>query len=293
MDVIAPQAPAVSGAVPVKRAWKYALACATRSFIAALILLTGGAARLGWPSLYRTQTVLMRGKEQVVLVYEPRPGLPQRAFQVIVTSGDLGWVGLSVDIAEHLQAEGYRVVGFNSRAYLSSFTGKESKLAPEEVSADLHSLLDWADSSGQSPQAFVLTGVSEGAGLNVLAAGQMPPTPVLKGIIALGLPRETTLGWRWTDFPMWVTKRNPREPLTGTSAYLRQLKVPLVMIHSTHDEWDSLETARNMFALAPGPKRFIAVDASNHRFSDKVSQVLSQIDSSLAWMEDPGLQPVP
>ncbi len=255
-----------------------------RGLLIVLALLSAVAARFGWPASYRTENLLLRSKTQSVAVYDPRPDSQRRAFQVVVTSGDLGWIGLSADIAEHLQANAYRVIGFNSRAYLSSFTTRDSALKPEDVSEDLRTLLGWAASSPASVHAFVLIGVSEGAGLSVVGAGQLPQLQTLKGVIALGLPRETTLGWRWTDFPMWVTKRNPREPLTATSTYLSQLRTPFVMIHSTHDEWDPIESARAMFALAPEPKKFFAIAASNHRFSDRLPEVLTQIDSALAWM---------
>lgn len=257
------------------------------------VFMTVALSRFAVPASSRTEMVLIRGKAQPVVVCDPPSGLPKRGFQVVVTSGDMGWVGLPVNIAEHACAEGYRVIGFNARAYLSSFTGRETSLKPEELPGDLQTLLDWAASAQGAPSSFVLIGVSEGAGLNVVAAGQMQSSRRVIGMITLGLPYRTSLGWRWTDFPMWVTKKDPREPLTDTGLYLSRLQVPLVMIHSTHDEWDSIDLARIMFTLAPGPKNFIAIAASNHRFSDKLPEVLSQIDSSLRWLANPAASKAP
>ncbi len=42
---------------------------------------------------------------------------------------------------------------------------------------------------------------------------------------------------------------------------------------------------RGIFDLAPDPKRFIAVDASNHRFSNKTPEVLSLLDTHIPWIE--------
>jgi hypothetical protein len=230
---------------------------------------------------------MIRGKAQSVLIYDPPPGSPQRPFQVLITSGDVGWIGLPAETAEHLHLRGYRVVGFNARAYLSSFTTRGAALEVDKIPADFRTLFDWTASSQSAyPASIVMVGVSEGAGLDVLAAGQPPFPPQCKGIIALGLPRKTTLGWRWIDFPMWVTKRDPNEPLAETEPFLRHIRAPLVMIHSSRDEWDSIDVARRMFDQAPEPKRFLAIDASNHRFSDKVPEVLSQIDASLIWLEN-------
>lgn len=241
----------------------------------------------------RTESLTIRDKVQTVEIYDPAPDSHPQPFQVVVSAGDLGWIGLPVSIAEHLSALGYRVIGFNSRAYLSSFTERRTRLIPDELPGDLQTLLDWAASAEGYPSSFVLVGVSEGAGLNVVAAGQRPFAPRCKGIIALGTPWTTTLGWRWTDFPMWVTKKDPNEPLVDTEPYLRQVKVPIVMIHSTHDEWDSIDTAHQMFAQIPDPKKFVSIDANNHRFSDKMPEVMSSIESSLRWLENPAALQTP
>ena len=235
-----------------------------------------------FPAAYHTETIDMRGKPQSLAIYDPPAGA-RHPFQVVVTSGDLGWIGLSVDVAEYARNKGYRIVGFNARAYLSSFTGNNLELKESDVPGDYTVLLDWAARSGAG--AAVLVGVSEGAGLALLAVGQGQPGTRCKGIVALGLPEKTSLGWRWTDFPMWITKKDPKEPMADTRPCMSRLKVPLVMIHSTRDEWDPIERIKDLFVLAPDPKRFIAVDAANHRFSDRVPQVLEHLWASLQWIE--------
>ncbi len=235
----------------------------------------------------RTETIAIRGKDQSLTIYDPAAGSPQRPFQVIVTSGDLGWVGLSVDIAEHLQKAGYRTIGFNARAYLSSFTGKGISLNASDIPGDYRTLINWAISQKAGPAAFAIVGVSEGAGLAVIGMSEPSSNAFCKGIVALGLPGLTSLGFRWSDFTMWITKREPREPMAETRAYLPKLRNPLFMIHSTHDEYDSLSKAAEMYQLVPEPKRFVPIDAVNHRFSDKVPEVLGQIDQALQWFQNP------
>ncbi len=256
-------------------------------FILAAVLLPDS---LGLVASSRTETVTMRGKAQSLTVYDPAPDSPRRLFQVIVTSGDLGWVGLSVDIAEHLQKEGYRTIGFNARAYLSSFTGRDVSLRESDIPVDYRAILDWANTQGGGPTTFVMVGVSEGAGLAVIGMSEGSSSSFYKGIVALGVPGLTSLGFRWTDFTMWITKREPREPMADTRAYLPKIRVPFFMIHSTHDEYDSLAKAKEMYQLVPVPKRFVAIDAVNHRFSDKVPEVLAQIDKALQWFQNPAAE---
>jgi pimeloyl-ACP methyl ester carboxylesterase len=235
----------------------------------------------------RSATITLRGKSQALEVYDPASGAPPRPMQIILTSGDVGWVGLPVNIAEHLQRIGYRVIGFNARAYLASFTGKDRALDPNAIPDDYRSIVNWALSKPAFPAAVSMIGVSEGAGLAVIGMSRPDSIASCRGVVALGLPARTSLGWRWTDFTMWITKKDPNEPQAETRAYLPRLRCPLVMIHSTHDEWDSIDSAKEMYQFHPGPKDFIAVDAVNHRFSDKVPEVLSTLAHSLEWLQNP------
>jgi pimeloyl-ACP methyl ester carboxylesterase len=241
----------------------------------------------GLAASYSTATITIRGKTQSLVVYDPPPGAPRRPFQVIVTSGDIGWLGLPVDLAEYSQKLGFRTIGFNARAYLSSFSGRNEHLVEREIPGDYQVLVDWARSNPAFPRDVVVIGVSEGAGLSVLGMMQQSLLKGCKGVIALGMPVRTSLGWHWTDFPMWITKKDPREPQAETRAYLHDLKVPLVMIHSTRDEWDPIESARALYNIHPGPKRFISVDAVNHRFSDRIPEVMGHIERSFEWLQNP------
>ncbi len=241
---------------------------------------------LGLAASYTTASISIRGKAQSLAVYDPAAGSPSRPFQIIVTSGDLGWIGLSVDVAEHARSLGFRTIGFNARAYLSSFTSRSEHLDERDIPADYQALIAWARSDPAYPKDVVLVGVSEGAGLSVLGLGQSREVSGCRGVIALGMPVTTSLGWHWTDFPMWITKKDPREPQAETRQFLPDLNVPLVMIHSSKDEWDSIDHARDLYGLYRGPKRFIAVDAANHRFSDKIPEVMDHLSQSLQWLQN-------
>ena len=249
--------------------------------LAALLLL--GAAQGGG---HRNMRVYLHGKPLSIRIYDPPPGAPKRPVQVLVVSGDLGWLAISADVPDRLQAEGYRVIGLNAQSYEVAFTGPHgAHLEPSQIPGDFDTIMEAASVDTTFPAAFVAIGVSEGSGLAVLAMGQPGASRLCAGVIALGLPVHTALAWRWTDFPSWITKAEPNEPLADTEDYLARLTVPLVVIHSIHDEYDAIERVRAMVGTVPVPKRFFPVDAPNHRFSRRGRQVQALVDSSIVWLD--------
>src|ERR671922_73300 len=69
------------------------------------------------------EPVIIRGRPQVLHLYGARGGTP-----IIVSSGDGGWIHLGPHVAEFLSTRGFYVIGFDVRAYLSSFTTADSTL---------------------------------------------------------------------------------------------------------------------------------------------------------------------
>src|SRR5215208_3195898 len=127
------------------------------------------------------QTVTIRGRSQSLHVYGVRGG----GTPFIVSSGDGGWIHLGPHVAEILAASGHFVIGFDVKAYLESFTGSGT-LRSEDVTGDYRVLVDFAaKGAGGKP---ILIGVSEGAGLSVLAAVDPQVKSAIAGVIGLGLP---------------------------------------------------------------------------------------------------------
>jgi len=222
--------------------------------------------------------ISIRGKVQELHLYGTRGAIP-----IILSSGDLGWAGLVAHTAEFLESRGYYVIGFNSKAYLSSFTTGKSTLSPQSVPGDYAVLLDYAEQGSAAKP--VLAGVSEGAGLSVLAATSLSIKSRIQGVLGLGLPDENELGWKWQDFTIWITKKTPKEPGFMVEDIIGKMSpVPLAEIHSTHDEFLPLDKAKAMFALALDPKKMWIIEASNHRFSDNRSELDRCILEALAWI---------
>jgi hypothetical protein len=223
--------------------------------------------------------VTIRGKEQELQLYGTRGSPP-----ILLSSGDLGWAGLVVHVAEHLSSAGYFVIGFNSRSYLSGFTSKSGTLTAQDVPKDYGVLVEFALKDSRVKP--ILAGVSEGAGLSVLAATRAEVKGNVLGVLALGLPNQNELGWKWQDATIWITKRAPDEPGFMVADIIANVSpLPLAEIHSTHDEFLPLDKAKAMFALAGEPKKMWTIEASNHRFGDNREELDRRILEALAWIK--------
>ena len=223
------------------------------------------------------QTVAIRGHQQSLYIYGSPRGEP-----VIVSSGDGGWIHLGPHVAEFLATRDFFVIGFDVKRYLSSFTSERSTLRPEEEPADYRVLADVATkATGRKP---ILIGVSEGAGLSVLAATDTATKADITGVIGLGLPDMSELAWRWKDSLIYLTHRAPNEPVFSAAAIVERVApLPLAAIHSTHDEFVPVTEVERVLKAAHEPKRLWIVNASNHRFSDNLDEFDRQLLEAIAW----------
>lgn len=232
-----------------------------------------------------TDTVVIRGRPQTVHLYGSRgSGDP-----VIVSSGDGGWIHLGPDVAETLAAHGFFVVGFDTKAYLEAFTSGQATLRLEDEPGDYRILADYAASGGHArqgpPARPILVGVSEGAGLSVLAATDAKTRQAIAGVIAVGLPRVNELGWRWKDSLIYITHRAPNEPtFTSASVVSRLASMPLAAIHSTQDEFASVKDVQKILESANEPKTLLIVKAADHRFSGNLSDLHQRLLEAVDWV---------
>jgi hypothetical protein len=205
------------------------------------------------------------------------------ARPVIVSSGDGGWIHLGPHVAQLLAAHGCFVVGFDVKAYLTGFTDGTKTLHAEDEPSDLRTISDYANQ--YSPSKPILIGISEGAGLSVLAASDSITQRSIAGVIAIGLPDRNELAWRWRDSLIYLTHGIPNEPTFSAASLIGKVSpLPLAMVHSTHDEFVPLTDAQRMRALSGDPKRLWVVDASDHRFSNTLSEFDRSLLAALDWV---------
>ena len=227
-----------------------------------------------------TATLKIRGRDQVLRIYGTRGGDP-----IVVSSGDGGWIHLGPDAARFLEARGFFVVGFDVRAYLAGFTSGKVTLRAEDAPADYRVLAEFASrGTGKKP---ILVGVSAGAGLSVLAATDPLAKSAFAGVVAVGLPARTELGWRWRDYVIYVTHDVPNEPTFGAAELVGKVApLPLAVIHSTHDEFLSLGDVEQLLRGARPPSRLWIVAASDHRFSDNLAEFDRRLAEAIDWIGD-------
>lgn len=226
-----------------------------------------------------TATLSIRGRAQTLHLYGSRGGTP-----VIVSSGDGGWIHLGPHVASVLAGQGCFVVGFDVKAYLSSFTSGAAVLRPDDEPGDYRALAEFAAKG--SVQKPVLIGVSEGAGLSLLAATDPATRDAIAGVLGLGLPDITELGWRWKDAIIYITHQSPSEPTFSTAAFAaRVAPAPLAAIQSTHDEFVPLDEVQRIMSAAREPKKLWVVPAADHRFSDNLAEFDRRLLEALAWIQ--------
>jgi fermentation-respiration switch protein FrsA (DUF1100 family) len=139
-----------------------------------------------------------------------------------------------------------------------------------------------AAATGRRP---ILIGVSEGAGLSVLAATDPATQAAIGGVIGIGLPDVNELGWRWKDSLTYLTHRPPNEPVFNAVAVVsRVAPLPLALVQSTHDDFVPLADTRRIFDSASAPKRLWIVDAANHRFSDSLPEFDARLLEAVEWV---------
>lgn len=230
------------------------------------------------PGPQASQTVVVRGHPQTLHLYGSPRGEP-----VVVSSGDGGWIHLGPHVAEFLGGQGFYVVGFDVKDYLESFTSAHSTLSRAQEPADYKVIAEFAFKATQKKP--ILIGVSEGAGLSVLAATDPQTKAAIAGVIGLGLPDLNELGWRWKDAVIYLTHRVPNEPTFSAAEIAGAMSpVPLAAIHSSHDEFVPVSDVEKVVSAATGPKRLWIVQASDHRFSDNLSEFDRRLLDAIAWV---------
>ena len=225
----------------------------------------------------------LRTADQTLYVFNPdNPRLDLPA--VVAVSGDGGWHGLIIDVAQHLAGTGHTVVGVDAKAYLESLC-KPKALEPGQVMSDIGAIAKFAKSQAGA-KTIVLVGLSEGAGLVVLGGLDPDTRADLRGVVAIGLPELSELAWRWSDAAIYITHKVPDEPTFNSKDYVGKLApVPLMLIQSTHDEFVPLAMAREIFALAQEPKQQVLIEAESHHFGGQLPVFWQALDRAFMWFE--------
>ena len=187
-----------------------------------------------------------------------------------------------LDLYRHLGAWGYPLVGFDARDYVKHL-GPSDTTTPARLAEDYRAVIGAARQTLRIDRArpVVLVGVSRGAGLSVVAAGEL--RDAISGVVAIALTREEEYV-RWYRRLLVLPRR---EVMVDVEEYLPQLgDLPLAVVQSSRDNY--LPGADARVLLGPdGPRRWLqVVEARNHSFSGARQVMYQATHRAIAWIED-------
>ena len=203
---------------------------------------------------------------------------------VVVASGIDGWRGLTSDVGDRLSADGYAVIGLDTKSYLIEATRRSGALAPAAVAEDYLVVLRRVHEWFPALQHVFLLGVSEGAGL-VLVAGADPRVGgQLAGVVGVDTPSTVSLRspyWNWTS---WITHKDAEDVSVAAGDYVAAVApVPVVLIYGTHDIDGPTDTAQKVFDSGRDPRRLTVITTERTSFDDVREPLFNALQDCLAW----------
>lgn len=202
---------------------------------------------------------------------------------LVYATGDGGMHRKDLDTYRHLAALGDPIVGFDAHDYVKHLGTDSGTTTPERLADDYSRIIERARQALgiDAARAVVLIGVSRGAGLAVVAAGQLREK--IAGVVAVALTQEEEYV-RW--FRRLPLARDGRAAvMVDVYEYLAQLgDIPIAVIQSTHDHYLPAAKAREQIGPDTAYRWLQPIDASNHNFGGARRRMYSAIQSALKWI---------
>jgi len=238
------------------------------------------------PSVYtaRKEKITAGNLRVDLVLVTPVSPKPQTVL-VFFASGDGGLKGLSKDTLQHLADQGYYVAGMSSRDALKSINDSGGRMAHHAAVASLASLFDQAKRALTLPAStpIVLTGISRGANLVVVAAGAPELQPGIAGGVAMALTREAD----YLDAPAGAQPGIQLDEKGRPQMYpaiQRIGAIPCAVIQSTKDSYVPSAESRQLLGPDTPTRRLYEVKSSGHNFGGGQDVMLRDLDDALLWI---------
>ncbi len=182
-------------------------------------------------------------------------------------TGDAGWLGLDPVFFDTMAARGYALAGLSARVIHADLRAAANAATPARLAADYLALIAAAQARLQLPAdvPVVLTGLSRGANLAVVAATQPDLGGRLAGVLAMGVTGE---------------EGNVR-PAVAPFALVGSVNCPLVVLQSTVDRHVPAAEARRRFGPdAPG-RRLVPIEAKSHTFGGHHEDLFREAEAAI------------
>jgi len=216
------------------------------------------------------------------------PG-PPRGPLLVYATGDGGWHRKDLALYREIVSWEHPVVGFSAREYVTNLGTDTDTTTPIRLARDYLAIISLAKTELHLPPAYpvILIGVSRGAGLSVVAAGQRPAQRELSGVLAIALTKEEEYVHWFRRTPGASVRATAEEPsMVEVYEYLPRLgPLPLYVIQSTHDNYLPAEKARVLFGPDTNRRRFQPIESNNHNFSDNREAMYAAAREALAFIE--------
>lgn len=216
------------------------------------------------------------------LHFENSGAAPPQPLLVYAT-GDGGMHRKDLETFRRLAALGDPIVGFDARDYVKHLGAGSPATTPERLAEDYTRIIERArstlDVDRQRP--VVLVGVSRGAGLAVVAAGQL--CGAIAGVVAVALTGEEEYVHWYRHLPL------PHEPhqavMVNVYEYLAELgSLPVAVVQSTHDHYLPAAKARERFGPDTNSRWLQPIEAANHSFGGAREQMYEAIQKAVEWV---------
>jgi pimeloyl-ACP methyl ester carboxylesterase len=240
------------------------------------------------PSVYtaRKETFVAGSLKVDLVLVSPVSPKPQPVL-IVFASGDGGLSGISKATLQHLADRGYYVAGLSSRDALKSIRDANGRIAHHVALASLTSLFEQARAALKLPAAtpLIVTGMSRGANLAVVAAGAPDLQPAIAGGVAMALTREAD----YLDMPAGAEKTpgiqlDAKGRVQMYPAIQRIGTIPFAVIQSTKDSYVPSAESRQLLGPNTATRRLYEVTSSGHNFGGGEDVLFRDLDEALQWI---------
>jgi len=238
--------------------------------------------------------VFTMDREMITIASHPlhimlvKPASPRPSPSLVVfASGDGGMMGISKAILRHLGDEGYYVVGYSSREAMARFRGPGGVPSYADVVAAHESMNAQAKRALGLPDRtpMIMTGISRGASMVIVTAGDSTLRPNIAGAVAIALTRELD----YLHVPQRAGRSHgirldENRKVRTYPAIERLGSIPLAIIQSTNDKYVPSAESRRLLGPDTPTRRLYEVEARNHSFSGGQEALMRDLDDALKWI---------
>ncbi len=241
-----------------------------------------------WPDVVtEDRDVAVRGQQFRVHFYRSQDH--KGSIPAIYACGDGGWRGLAPRTAMQLAHMGFAVAGIDSKVYLREFSSLTTPLTTVQLAHDYAdvavALRAFAKVDAATP--VYVYGWSLGAGFAIAVGADVETRSNWAGIVSIGLPKQNQLvSGVGANHANLKNEANTQFGFRSEDVLPRIAPVPLVMIQSTSDTASPQKVGNALFASAGNPKKYVLINASNHRFSGAREEFYAALGDAVTWMKE-------